>query len=122
MCILRYVTQNVYSGQLTHVCVAQKQQKHAKWRVQPFQYHDKCAVISEHTMATGENTFSSGIRGGSQGYSAVTSDIIDVAEDALSEKESERDGSDIEDGLVIVPQSTLTQVLLSTMVSCIFVI
>ena len=102
--------------------MAQKQQKHAKWRVQPFQYYNECAVISEHTMATGENTFSSGITGGSQGYSAVTSDVVDVAEDALSEKESERDGSDIEDGLVIVPQSTLTQVLSSTMVRRVFVI
>ena len=42
-------------------------------------------------MATGENTFSSGITGGSQGYSTVAIDVTDVAEDALSEKESERD-------------------------------
>jgi hypothetical protein len=58
--------------------VVQKQPKHAKWRTQPFRHYDECAVINEHTMATGENTFSSGIMGGSQGHSPAQIDIDDA--------------------------------------------
>ena len=52
----------------------------------------------------------------------VAVDVTDVAEDALSKKENKRDGPDFEDELAIVPQSTLTQVLSSTMVCRGFVV
>jgi hypothetical protein len=98
--------------------VVQKQPKHAKWRTQHFRHYDECALINEHTMATGENTFSSGVMGGSQGHSTATIDIDYATQGAFSEKESDKDDSDFESDLTVISQSALTQVLCGSAVRC----